>query len=433
MKKKVLAVLLTMTLAAGLLAGCSGGNQENEKEKAEGGVTITLGTPAETLYDIDKQLIKEYEEYSGNRVDIQEIPTDQYNNVMKTKLASKQAPDIILTQAEANAAKFFPDENFVDLSEEEWLTRQTESAVRNQTFNDRIIGWGAQGGDYGWGVIYNKAVFEKAGVTELPSNTEEMREACEKIQAAGYVPIAGSFKDEWTLGIWMATLGPLACQEIPDYYQKLIDNEAGFKDSKVFAQFINEFKEFYDEGYFGEGALSDGISDACVNVVEGTAAMSLNSCTPDGFLRDLNVGFEPGEIGLFPVPFADNNMLCSYDGSYIRCINANSKNIEACKDYFNFISKSENLEKYYSSPDRTMICPAFTEFADQFKWEETTEELIANSNGESYTIAEVGITYWDSTVIGKNIVDVLLDNQTADDALSNIDKERQKMFEAMEE
>lgn len=43
---------------------------------------------------------------------------------------------------------------------------------------------------YTSGVYYNTAIFEKAGITAVPTTWAEMMDACEKIKAAGYAPFA---------------------------------------------------------------------------------------------------------------------------------------------------------------------------------------------------------------------------------------------------
>jgi len=374
--------------------------------------------------------MKDYEEYSGNKIDFQEIPTEQYANWLKTKLAAGQAPDIILTWPEANASSFFPDDNFMDLTGEEWLSRQTDSAIRNETYDGRIIGWGGQGGNPGWGMVYNKAVFKAAGIESVPKSFSEFMDDCKKIADNGKVPFAGSFKDEWTAGIWLSIMGPLAQRDIPDYYTKLCDGSAKFSDSKVLSTTVDQFKQIYDAGYFGEDAFSNGLTEAVGEVIKGDAAMTLMTCTPDSYMADLNVGYDPTNIGMFPAPFADNNTLASYDGGYLRAINAKTKNEQVCKDYFNFLSKPENLEKYYASANMVSICPAFQENYDKFQWKDSTKDLVANSDGQTYTTMEVGVTFWDSTVVGKDIVQVMLGNMTTQQALADMDSQREQLIEA---
>ena len=50
------------------------------------------------------------------------------------------------------------------------------------------------------GLIYNKDCFEKAGIDKLPTNMDELEEACKKLKDAGITPFALASKETWVLG-----------------------------------------------------------------------------------------------------------------------------------------------------------------------------------------------------------------------------------------
>ena len=47
------------------------------------------------------------------------------------------------------------------------------------------------------GLIYNKDCFEKAGIDKLPTNMDELEEACRKLKDAGITPFALASKETW--------------------------------------------------------------------------------------------------------------------------------------------------------------------------------------------------------------------------------------------
>ena len=49
------------------------------------------------------------------------------------------------------------------------------------------------------GFIYNKALFEQAGITELPTTLDELRTVCEKLTDAGIQPFSSGFGEWWIL------------------------------------------------------------------------------------------------------------------------------------------------------------------------------------------------------------------------------------------
>jgi raffinose/stachyose/melibiose transport system substrate-binding protein len=451
MKHKRIGRAVSAILAAALLTGVSAGCQSNPatattstgsttatasaaSTAAQKDVTLTLTGCSGNgwVYPVDKTVIEDFTKETGIKVDVQITPADQYASLIKTKLASGDGPDIVMIWPEANASQFLPEKNFLDLSNESWVSNLTDEAKTNQSYNGKVIGWGAQGGDYGWGVIYNKDIFAKSNLS-VPKNFKDFLAACEKIQATGVTPFFGTLKDQWSPGIWMANMGTLAETQTPGLYDKLNNNTAKFADVKVFEQFINDYKTLYDKGYLGKNSLSGTVDNGVTSVVNGKAAMALVNCTPDGWVSSLGLKADMSKFAMFPAPFADNKSLTSYDGSIIRAINKNSKNIDACKKYLEFISKPEELTKYYAEADRSTIAPGFKDFAAKFKWSDNTKSLIANSDGKKHTIMETGIKYWDNTIEGKYIVEAILGTKTAKEALQAMDNDRSKLFVAADQ
>lgn len=429
MKKNV---ILSIFILGVLLSGCCNDPQidTTEIQQENEAITIEIMAPSGELFDIDRQLMRDYEKFSGNKIEFQEIPDDQYTNVLKAKLASGQGPDIAVIWPRTNASQFFP-ERFVDLSNQSWVKEETEEAIDNQSFNGHIIGFGTEGGNSGWGILYNKRIFESCGIS-IPNNTEEFMENCKILLENGYTPLAGAFKEEWTLGIWLALMGSKAALEIEDYYELLNANKIGFSDSEVYRQFIIDYKEMYDQGYLGPTVFNSTARDAFLQVFEGTAAMALSNCSPTTWLADSKLSVSEEEYGMFPAPFADNRYISPYKGGFIRVINKKSTCIDACIDYFDFLSQRENLQLYYETPERRAVNPAFSEFAEKFEKNKFEKELLDNSIGSSEIIGETGILYWDNTTFGHYILQAVIGSITPDEALLCIDEYRSKMFEVEE-
>ena len=58
------------------------------------------------------------------------------------------------------------------------------------------------------GVVYNKAVFEAAGITELPKTPEEFLEDLKLIaDKTDAIPLYTNYADGWTMGAWDAYIG----------------------------------------------------------------------------------------------------------------------------------------------------------------------------------------------------------------------------------
>ena len=58
------------------------------------------------------------------------------------------------------------------------------------------------------------------------------------------------------------------------------------------------------------------------------------------------------------------------------------------------------------------------------------KSIVTNAPGGSGMDMEYGVLYWDNTIVGQYIQEVLLGSITPKEALEAIDMDRQKMFDA---
>src|SRR6185503_1276821 len=94
-----------------------------------------------------------------------------------------------------------PDHTLVDLTDEPFEANIIDSYKPVVTAKGRIYGapWGtAMGG----GVIYNKPVFKKLGLS-VPKSWAEFMANNEKIKAAGIAPVIQTFGTDWTAQIFV--------------------------------------------------------------------------------------------------------------------------------------------------------------------------------------------------------------------------------------
>ena len=81
------------------------------------------------------------------------------------------------------------------------------------------------------GVLYNKAVFEAAGITELPKTPAEFIEALKAIKAnTKAIPLYTNYAAGWTMGAWDAYIGVAATGKASYMNQDLLHAENPFAD-----------------------------------------------------------------------------------------------------------------------------------------------------------------------------------------------------------
>ena len=118
-------------------------------------------------------------------------------------------------------------------------------------------------------IWYNKALFEKAGVS-VPKSLDDVPAMCTALRNAGITPIAIDGQDQWPLERYVAYQPFRAAG--PDFVQKLKKGEASFADDAG-QKTVNWMADLGKAQCFQEGFSAQGYSDAQNQFTSGQAAM----------------------------------------------------------------------------------------------------------------------------------------------------------------
>mgnify|MGYP000991354075 CR=1 FL=1 len=103
------------------------------------------------------------------------------------------------------------------------------------------------------GIVYNKKVFEEAGVTELPKTPEEFIDALQKIKDnTDAIPLYTNYAAGWTMGAWDAYIGNNATGDNTYMNQKLVHTKDPFQNYGDDTHAYAVYKILYD-------AVADGL------------------------------------------------------------------------------------------------------------------------------------------------------------------------------
>ncbi|MFC5404628.1 ABC transporter substrate-binding protein [Cohnella soli] len=447
-RSKTAALTMTAVIAATLLAGCGSNNDKaSESPKASDSsspsasasastepkkdVTITFASSQGWVNKgskIDSELIDAFTAETGIHVDLQLMPDDQYANVLKTKLASGEVPDIFMVGAGAGAQKFFPEKYFADLSNEPWVSRYANYAKIGTTINGKINGFMTWNVD-GWGVLYNTAIFEKYNLA-VPKTFDELTKVSDTLIANGVkTPIFMLGKEAWYWAIWLSQFGPAAEKAHPGLYDKLNKNEAKFADIPEFETFLTQFKQMYDKGYFGKNSLSNAWDSGYEAMGKEQAGMILMYQSYQSEVTAKYPESKADQWKMFPIPLAGNDMYSHSAGGNMRVAYKDSPNLDSVKKFFDFLAKADNLNKFYAGRPDLQGNPSFTDVAG--KPSEAGKSIVANSPGGEGIDLEYGVTFWDNTAVGKYIQEMMLGGKTPKQVLEAIDKDRGRLFAAV--
>ncbi|MFC5471550.1 ABC transporter substrate-binding protein [Cohnella suwonensis] len=321
--------------------------QETPKES----VKLTFATMANG--DAEAQAFKEifagFEQETGNKVDFQILPdVNQYENIIKTRFATQDAPDIFYFFAGPNAyVTMQADKNLAELTSEGFVGNLTTAVKDFYTADGKIYGmpWGTYNA---MGVLYNKKVYEKLGLS-VPKTYAELLANAEAIKSAGIVPFYEAGKTGWPTQIFplsafqsyvMPTIGG------EEGVRKLISNTLGFADIPEMKHVFELQYELGAKGYYNKNLLAGTYEDQQQALAEGTAAMVFQA---DWMLPEVSKRFgdKVNDIGYFPLPTdKDEGVVALYPPKQI-FVTKTSPRAEAAAELARYMTKPESLAIWY--------------------------------------------------------------------------------------
>lgn len=355
--RKKLALFLTLCTMVGMLAGCGGqetaGTQAPAKE--DGGVEETAadsgnadgGTEVVTIFHhigeqaardaLDRVIAAVEEQNPGIKFEAQGIDFSQYDQMLKTKIASGDVPDMIMGRPKMYA-DLIAAGHIEPITGQDFISNISQEAMSSMKVDGEIYAIPTNVG--GMGIYYNKAVFEENGV-EIPRSQEALMEACRKFEEAGIYPFAHGYKDAW----------PAQCEVQSDLYGYCLQqNPKMFEDiqagNKKFADYP-EFREVMERtaqrlSFESGDDFGTDCAQARAMLINGEAAMYVGGNWDIAEFINVNAD---DKIGFFATPNTDDSepvLGLASDGCYM--IMSQSKHKEAAMKFIEFLSTPEGAQ-----------------------------------------------------------------------------------------
>lgn len=232
----------------------------------------------------DKVAMQEiFDEFNSKNPDIRVIfdplDPDSYANKLSTALQGGKGPDI------AQLNPYGALQPFVDAG---YLEPLDDLVPELDSFSDaaKIAIKGLKDGKlYGvpyaainLGVFYNTDIFAEHGI-EVPKTYKDFTDACDKLLAAGVIPIAagGANGQGWALEVALNVLTPGVTG--PDFYDDLMSGKKKLTDPKYVAamQRMSDLLPYFSPGF--EGVSYDASTQ---QFITGKAAMFLGGSYENG-------------------------------------------------------------------------------------------------------------------------------------------------------
>ncbi len=327
--------------------------------QAQESVTLTYMASQNWVTQAEMDLGARFEEETGIHIDYQIIPADQYFTVLQTRLNTGEATDIFGGQSGVTdlIINYHVEENAVDLSDQEWVGRMDPLVLAQATVNDKVYGltlWNTLGTT--WVVNYNKTIFEEQGLS-VPTTYAEFRSICESLLNVGTTPIFEPIAAGWHHVLWFPELGPRYEEVTPGLAEMLNANETTFADNPAMLTVVEQLKDLYDMGCFGDNALADTYEYLPEALASGEYAMAVANLTNPQVVGDAFPDVSADTFGYFVMPLADNQNLNINPAGPTKFIYSGSEHIAEAQQYFDFLTRTENLQYLIDNDPNTPTLP----------------------------------------------------------------------------
>lgn len=251
--KKLLSLLLALTMVSMLLAACAGGANPPPAEQAsasaqpvggtrqagdggDGEIVLSLyhryATENQTAF-MSKIIALFEEQNPGVKVEVSTSGRDEYRDKLKVVLGSNNIPDVFFSYAYENANEIIREGKCLDITgyyeaDDEWKGYYIDGVLDGYTYEDALYG-----APYRVSIsviLYNKEIYSDLGLS-VPSTMDELLSNCKAIQAAGIQPFTFANSEQWPAPQWIGA-----------FNQKLVAPE-------VMAADYSPKGDFSDPGY----------------------------------------------------------------------------------------------------------------------------------------------------------------------------------------
>lgn len=221
-RSRGIAAAVATVMAVVGLAGCGSGPREDDKGP------IVLFTDNTGWKEGFQKVGDAMEKITGRNLKVQSIPVySNFQQTLEQSLSAKPA-DIIKSSNGLQMQRLAATGNLTDLTEvwdravkKGWID---DSIRPYYTYNGKVYALPMTGSN--WVVFYNKKLFAKHGI-EVPKTYADFEAAAAKLKSKGVTPIWSAGADGWTPFVpYQSLIGSVS----PDFYTKLVNNEASFGD-----------------------------------------------------------------------------------------------------------------------------------------------------------------------------------------------------------
>ncbi|HKK96109.1 MAG TPA: ABC transporter substrate-binding protein [Anaerovoracaceae bacterium] len=346
--KRILVVLLTLSLLVAVVAGCS-------SEPAEEDQAVVIYQNKVEIHDQLTAFAETYKEATGKEVIVKTSGGDSpYAEALRAEFQSDRQPDIFVIEGMGGYNTW--ESKLQPFEEEEWM----EFTDLEFVVDGKIIGFPVA--VEAWGMAYNEDMLEQAGVDPSTLTSQEAyRAAFEKIDGmkdelgiSSVVAMAAGPDMRWVTGLhnfngYLSAGLPYGDTTVLD---KLNNGEADMDRLTEYADWVELLFEYADRTVLLTGNYDSQVSQF------GTekAAFIHQGNWIDPWLEENGVDFPMAFAPHASVKGTHESIFIGAPSFYV--INSESTNQEAAREFLNFMVTEEAGHKYMV--EEAKMVPAFS-------------------------------------------------------------------------
>jgi len=344
MKKKFLAMLLSVAMVASVFAGC-GKKDDGDVQVIKWMFWDDLNATEDLITVGYKEVIDRFnKDYEGKyRVEPVTTNLDEYITKFNALVGTDEMPDVFIMDPGPRLTNVVENGIAKDITsilnnDKDWYNSFSSGIFERLTYDGKIY---AVPTNFAAALVfYNTEMFAAAGV-EVPTNFTELINACQKLKDAGYTPISCSAGTAWCLSMIAGYLCDRAGGP-----NNLKDVSAGkiAWTSESFVTAANKLVEL--SKYFQPTAAGDSNDQATAAFYNEEAAMLIQGSWVIGQMNGASSTIE-SKCGVFSFPAIEggadpNRMIVKTDNL---CMSATTKHEEACIALMKYFT-DETAQKY---------------------------------------------------------------------------------------
>jgi diguanylate cyclase (GGDEF)-like protein len=344
-----------------------------EGENLSGELDVILNVPPESMQSYVSSFERKYPNVS---ITIEYY--SDYENDIQNRISTGEYGDVLMIPSYMGYDDF--PEYFLPLGDTSELAQKYNYLSQSKLHDNSV--YGLPSSVYINGIIYNKRIFEEAGITEVPKTTDSFLEDLQLIHdRTSAIPFYTQYNDSWAIQYW-EVFPFIEMTGDPEYkFNQFIFDESPFTKGSTHYNTYSLLYEIVHNKLAGDNPIDTNWNDSKILLNTGDiACMVMGSWA----LNDIkSSGPNPDDVAFMPFPNTINGQqYATLSSDYCYGISKKSTNAELAKAFVNFmldesgyatdkdcisILKSDPLTESYSNMENVIIASSTLASDSQYK------------------------------------------------------------------